>query len=218
MSTKGDPNSWPAGSPERVVTDAFAAVRARDGRALAALATDESLTAYRERVRDDLRPRRFAWSVEQLVASQPDMPLVAAEWQLEQMRRQEMDHEARLLREFDGMMTLADIERASPAELLEAALRAIPDRVVRLAECRALGHVAEGGEIAWVLFRAGFPTGPRIAAEDPWEPAVAYVRREEGAWKLALDAYTRVGIPGFQGVFVFDHVDDASVGDPSGAA
>jgi hypothetical protein len=46
--------------------------------------------------------------------------------------------------------------------------------------------------------------------EDLWKPEIARLRHQHGAWKLTLDAHSRIGVPGFRGSFVMGPIDPAA--------
>src|SRR5690606_39998139 len=89
-------------TPESVLEAAFRAFREGDGRALAALATPESLREYRDAVLREASHQWKTWTVEDLLAHDPDMPVEVAEWRVSEMNRSREQHEEQQLARFPG--------------------------------------------------------------------------------------------------------------------
>jgi hypothetical protein len=189
---------WPDESPEGTLVRAFAAFTARDGRALAAIGSAASLEQYREAVRGEVHPRWHEWTAEALRAHHPDMPPEAAEWQVRQMAARRDTHAADLLRQFAGATSLDELCAFDAPELLARALRAAPRGATEVPGLTVLGHVREG-DAAHVLFRRGWRGPEGEILPDPGPPQVATLTAEGAAWRLELDAYARVGMPGYGG-------------------
>jgi hypothetical protein len=169
---------WAAGTPEAVVEAAYAAFHGRDGHALAALATPESLQAYRDLVHQEIHPRSHEWTIAVLQANEPDIPREAAEWEIERSRRSRADTASRLLQDFAGLGTPAALERATAPQLLDAALKGAPEGMRIVDGCEVLGHVEEPPDTAWVLFRGRDSAGRQMETDDrsPWSSRCARPR------------------------------------------
>jgi hypothetical protein len=192
---------FPVDSPESVLERAFAAFRARDGHALARLATPLSLQQYHDNVTGAAHPQWHAWSAEAIRAHDSAMPIEAAQYRVDQMERDRAMHEERLLARFPGTNSLDELEKLETAELLHRSLQQVPIGAVLLAKCRIIGHVAEGDR-AYVVFWLG---GEDDVDAFP-EPTIAVTERVDGEWRLALDIHSNCTIPGFRNVYFPENV------------
>ena len=198
---------WPDASPEGVLVRAFRALVARDGRALAALASEESLAEYRANIHRDTAPQWHVWTAEALRRTHPGMPAAAAEWQAEQMARHREGHAAALLGRFSGVESLEALRALDAPALLDRALSAAPRGMTAIARLEVLGHVSEGPATAYVLYRKGWrdPDGelePRLGT-----PELVTMRADGGEWRLELDTHGYFGMPGYGAIFYLG--DDA---------
>ena len=191
---------WPESSPEGVLVRAFRAFVARDGRALAALASQESLAAYRAQVHQETTPRWHVWTAEALQRAQPDMPLEAAEYQVAAMARGREGHEASLLRQFAGVTSLEELRALDVPSLLDRALSVAPRGMTDVPKLQVLGHVREGDATAHVLYRTGWRGPDGELAPLVGTPQLATLRKEGEDWRLDLDAGNHVGMPGYGAV------------------
>jgi len=80
-------------------------------------------------------------------------------------------------------------------------------RITRLPEiftdsvrCLIVGHVLESPDIALVVFRVAHEFPGKGIVPFPPEPQVATTRLVSGEWKLILDEWSDVGLPGFRGL------------------
>ena len=191
---------WPDESPEGTLVRAFVAFVARDGRGLAVLSSTASLAAFRSSVHDQTRPRWHEWTAESLRAHQPDMPLEAAEWQVEMMARSRETHAATLLRQFAGVTSLEALRALDAPELLVRAIRAAPRGATDIPRLTVLGHVREG-DAAHVLYRVAWRGPEDEIHPDVGSPKVATLTDEGGAWRLELETHSPFGMPGYGATF-----------------
>jgi len=189
-------------TPESVLEAAFRAFREGDGRALAALATPESLREYRDAVLREASHQWKTWTVEDLLAHDPDMPVEVAEWRVSEMNRSREQHEEQQLARLPGTTSIADLETLSAAELVQRALHGMPGARA-LGFCRVLGQVMETDSRAYVLFQIG----TEEETESGEYPTVAVVERSDGVWKLSLDASSPYIMPGFRNMYFVTDMD-----------
>ena len=194
---------WPKGTPERAVADAFSAFRRRDAARLAAEATPASIRALAARVGPELDARDSrtpASSTGELT----DSEAVSILGRLI----------ARLPELFTDSVRCLIVGHVLESRLVDAS----PDgRGLICLDCRVTGA---GGEwlsvhsdrqilrqianraagVAHVVFRVAHEFPGQGLVPFPPELQIARTQLVSGEWKLVLDEWSDVGLPGFRGV------------------
>ncbi len=80
--------------------------------------------------------------------------------------------------------------------------------------CLIVGHVLESPDVARVIFRVAYAFRGKGIVPFPLEPQLAVTQVVGGEWKLILDEWSDVGLPGFRGVGFW--IDPVSTTDPKG--
>jgi len=185
-------------SPEEILLRAFQAFAARDGRALAALASRSSLDYYKSYIVQEIETPWKEWSVDEMLRHHPGMPRDAAEWEVRERKLAYANHEASVLSRFRGITSMDELRSFSAPDLLERALQMAPVGLATYRECIPLGHVLEGTSTAYVIFRYRWrdPDGNDVLES----PEMATMSLQEDEWRLDLD-YGDLGMPGFRNIF-----------------
>lgn len=181
-------------NPEEVLAAAWQAFVDGDGRAVAAMATDESLTRYHEALMAETSRDQSARSLDEYLAEMNHLPRAVAEhhWRLSESHRSA--HVSRLLGIYPGTSTIDELRSLHPAELLTRAIRALPGPL-RLASVLP-GHVLEGPDRAFVLLRLKWKVEAAGYSEPP---GIATLRRVSDEWRLELNTTQPYGMPGYEG-------------------
>jgi hypothetical protein len=86
------------------------------------------------------------------------------------------------------------------ASVLGSAIARIPEFGTDQVRCLIVGHVVESPDIAQVVFRVAYELPGQGIAPMPPEPQIATTQLVDGEWKLVLDEWADVGMPGFRNV------------------
>lgn len=205
-------HAWPNGTPERVVTDAFAALRDRDGARFADFATPPSVERYAGARRAAAMPRSpVDLAPDKLRALFPDVPTAVLDWQLSLQAQAATQAAQRLAEEFAGLTGgPEELDRLSAREVLArtvAATASLPYSGVR---CAPLGHVLESAGAAHVLYRLVTILASDIDPHAAAPSVVTLLRGSEvgadvdgfgtarTAWRIVLDPTAPFGLPGLR--------------------
>jgi hypothetical protein len=210
---------WPKGTPERVLADAFSAFRRRDAARLAAEATAASIRALAARVGPELDARdsrtppsstggltdsEAATILGRLIARLPDLFTDSVRCLIVghvlDSRLVDASPDGRGLICFDCRVNGAD----------DAWLSVHGDRQIH----RELANRAAG--LAHVVFRVAHEFPGRGIVPFPPELQVATTQLVGGEWKLVLDEWSDVGLPGFRGVGFW--IDEGSTTEAAAVA
>lgn len=199
------------GTPERAVADAFSAFRRRDVARLAAAATNASIRALAARVGPELDAgdtETPADSTRELTDSQAASILGRLVAQLPER--------------FTDSVTCLILGHVLESRLVVAT----PDgRGLIPLDCRVTsgdtdwltvyadpqigpGTSDHAAGVAHVVFRVAYELPGQGIVPFPPEFQIATTRVVSGKWKLALDEWSAVGLPGFRGVGIW--IDEAS--------
>lgn len=194
---------WREGSPERVVADAFSAFRRRDLARLAAVVTPSSIRALAARIDSELDangPRPLAGTESDVSTSDAALSLGRV---LE-----------RLPESFTNTIQCAIIGHVLESRIVDVN----PDgRGLITVDCRI-----EGTEDEWLSVKCEPRVGRETINRDPRfaqvafrvvrdlpghgvvpfppEPQMATAQLIDGEWKLVLDEWSDIGLPGFRGI------------------
>ncbi|MEP6729164.1 MAG: hypothetical protein ABJE10_00935 [bacterium] len=195
-------------NPETVLAAAWQAFTDGDGRALATLATDESLTRYQEALIAEVRRVQPTQSLDHYLAEMEHLPRAVAEYQWHNAESHRAEHVPRLLRMYPGTMTIDELTNLHPHELLTRAMRALPTQL-RLASLLP-GHVLEPPDRAFVLLRLRWKVEAAGYSEPPEIATLRYVADE---WRLELDPLQSHGMPNYEGFwYAAEHNVDTGAG------
>ena len=194
---------WPNGTPERAVADAFSAFRCRDVARLVAGATPASIRAVAARVGPDLDARDSRTptvSTGELTDSQAASILTrlvarVPEFFTDSVRCQIVGHvlESRLVDASpDGRGLICLDCRVTGAG--DESLSVHGDRQIQA----EIANRAAG--ISHVVFRVAHEFPGQGIVPFPPELQIATTQLFNGEWKLILDEWSDVGLPGFRGV------------------
>jgi len=194
---------WPKGTPERAVADAFSAFRRRDVARLAAGATPASIRALAVRVGPELdtgdartpasstgdpTDSQAASLLGRVVASLPEVFTDSVRClivgRVLESRLVDARPDGRGLIGLDCRVTGADDEWLS--------IRG--DRQIH----RDIANAVAG--VAHVVFRVAHEFPGQGIVPFPPELQVATTQLVSGEWKLVLDEWSDVGLPGFRGI------------------
>jgi hypothetical protein len=171
-------NSWPGDSPEGTFTRAFAA-SARDGHALAALASTSSLAGYRDSIRQRTVPQSHEAHLLRSFARVRSLDELGA---------------------LDAAELLARALEAAPLGMMMVRL----DKVLgHVREEKTTAYVLYRTRWRDPRETTERDMGPR---PDLHSPSVATLSISEGEWRLELDMMMETGMPGFRNMhFIGEH-------------
>src|SRR5262249_43647225 len=95
-------------------------------------------------------------------------------------------------------------------DILGRAVARTPQFIPDSARCVILGHVLESADVAHVVFRLAYELPGSGIVPMPPEPQIATARLITGQWKLALDEWSDIGVPGFRNVIVWSDGDSTT--------
>ena len=90
---------------------------------------------------------------------------------------------------------LTDVQAAS---ILGRLVTRLPEIFTDSVRCLIIGHVLESPGVALVVFRAAHEFPGKGIVPFPPEPQIATTQLVSGEWKLVLDEWSDVGLPGFR--------------------
>jgi hypothetical protein len=93
-----------------------------------------------------------------------------------------------------------ELTDSQAASVLGTAKARIPEFGTDRVRCLIVGHVLEPPDLAQVVFRVAYEIPGRGIAPMPPEPQIATTQFVAGEWKLVLDEWADVGMPGFRNV------------------
>jgi hypothetical protein len=194
---------WREGSPERAVADAFSAFQRRDLARLAAVATPASIRAVAGRVGSELGAdgsRPTAGAKSEITTSDAALTLRGVMERLPEL--------------FTDTVRCVIVGRVLESRLVDANA---DGRGLIVLDCRIAGTEEEwlpvkcdprvqreivdhDPGVAHVAFRAARDLPDRGVVPFPPELQMATVQLIDGEWKLVLDEWSDVGLPGFRGI------------------
>ena len=97
----------------------------------------------------------------------------------------------------DATGELTDSEAAS---ILGRVVARLPEIFTDSVRCLIVGHVLESPDVALVVFRAAHQFPGQDIVPFPPEAQIATAQLVGGEWKLVLDEWSDVGLPGFRSI------------------
>ena len=109
--------------------------------------------------------------------------------------------------------TIGELTESQAASILGRIVGRLPEIFTDSVRCLIVGHVLASSDVAHVVFRPGheFPGDDDVPF--PLEPQVATTQLVGGEWKLVLDEWSDLGLPGFRNVGFW--IDPASPTEPA---
>jgi hypothetical protein len=86
------------------------------------------------------------------------------------------------------------------ASILARVVTRLPEIFTDSLRCLIVGHVLESPEVALVVFRAAHEFPGQGIVPFPPEPQIATTQLVSGEWKLVLDEWSDLGLPGFRNI------------------
>ena len=96
--------------------------------------------------------------------------------------------------------SIGELTDSQAASILGHIVKRLPEVFTDSVRCLIVGHVLESPDVALVVFRVAHEFPGKSIVPMPPEPQVATTQLVSGEWKLTLDEWSDVGLPGFRGV------------------
>jgi len=93
-----------------------------------------------------------------------------------------------------------ELTDSEAAAMLGHALARVPEFGTDRVRCLIVGHVLDSPDVAQVVIRVAYEVPGQGIAPMPPEPQIATTQLIDGEWKLVLDEWADVGMPGFRNV------------------
>ena len=91
-----------------------------------------------------------------------------------------------------------ELTDSQAASILGRVITRLPEVFTASVRCLIVGHVLESPDVALVVFRVAHEFPGKGSVPFPPEPQLATTQLISGEWKLILDEWSDVGLPGFR--------------------